>query len=111
MFITLAISPVISQMPNMPAPASATAIGTPPSRNTSSTSIGNATTMKIFRQPPASGGGGRLLGEQQRLALPHARQVGKHQDSEREETDWNETIRRPDQDRQGAELGVVVQPA
>ena len=48
MFITLAMSPVISQMPNMPEPASATAIGTPPSRNTSSTSIGNATTMKSF---------------------------------------------------------------
>ena len=58
MFSTLARSPVISQMPSMPEPASATAIGTPPSRNTSRTSIGNATTMKSFanRQPQEAAG-------------------------------------------------------
>ena len=47
MFITLAKSPVISQMPNMPEPASATAIGTPNNRHTSRTSIGSAATMAI----------------------------------------------------------------
>src|SRR3954451_12913568 len=111
MFRTLARSPVISQMPSIPEPASATAIGTPPSRNTSSTSIGNATTMKIFRKRPASRGGGRLLGQEQRLTLAHARQVGEHQNGEREESDRHQTVGRPDQDRQGAELGVFVQPA
>ena len=51
MFITLAKSPVISQMPNMPEPASATAIGTPASRQSSRTSIGSAATMEIFSRP------------------------------------------------------------
>ena len=49
MFMTLAKSPVISQMPNMPEPASATAIGTPASRQSSRTSIGSAAIMEIFR--------------------------------------------------------------
>ena len=48
MLSTLAKSPVISQMPNMPEPASATAIGTPNSRHSSRTSIGSAATMAIF---------------------------------------------------------------
>src|ERR1043165_8596785 len=102
MFRTLSKSPVISQMPSMPEPASATAIGTPARRNTSSTSIGNATTMKIFREPPASGGGGGLLGEQQRLAPADARQVDEHQNGQRQETDRHQTVGRPDQNRQGA---------
>ena len=53
MFMTLAKSPVISQMPNMPEPASATAIGTPASRQSSRTSIGSAAIMEIFRDRAA----------------------------------------------------------
>ena len=66
MLRTLVKSPVISQMPNMPEPASATAIGTPVSRQSSRTSRGSETTMEIFsRTTLRSGGGGRLLCEEQ----------------------------------------------
>ena len=51
MFMTLARSPVMSQMPNMPEPASATAIGTPVSRHRSRTSMGSAMVMTFGPQP------------------------------------------------------------
>src|SRR3954469_21450379 len=109
MLSTLAKSPVISQMPIMPEPASATAIGTPSSRQSSSSSIGSATTMTA--RSVCLGRGGRFLGKQQGLAPPHARQIHNHQDGQHQEADRHEAIGRADQDRQRAEFSVFMQAA
>src|SRR5262249_1594858 len=111
MLMTLVTSPVISQMPMMPEPASATAIGTPASRHTSRISMGSAATMELFQNLRALRGARRFLGEQQRLAPAQARQICDHQQRQREEADRDEAIGRPDQDRQRADLGVIMQAA
>src|SRR5262249_689739 len=107
-------------MPSMPEPASATAIGTPNSSASTSTSRGSATIMTgLSRHQGVHArlgrgyalGGRRLFPEQIRGAAVYARKVGEHEQGQREKSERDDGVGRPDQDRQRAQLGVVVQTA
>src|SRR5712691_10219381 len=99
-------------MPSMPEPASATAIGTPKMSARTSTSRGSATMCDLsadWDEPRL--GGWHLFPEQERLAAADPRQVDEHEHGQGEETQGNEAIGRPDEDRQRAQRGVVFEPA
>src|SRR5262249_36678059 len=96
-------------MPSMPEPASATAIGTPNSSASTSTSRGSATIMTGLSRRTL--GGRRFFPEQIRGAAVYARQVGEHEQGQRQKSERDDGVGRPDQDRQRAQLGVVVQAA
>src|SRR6516165_6164052 len=97
-------------MPSMPEPASATAIGTPNRSASTSTSSGSATIMMDLSVGRALSGR-RFFPEQIRGAAVHARKVGEHEQGQRQKADRDDGVRRPDQDRQRAQLGVVVEAA
>jgi len=54
--------------------------------------------------------GGASSRKQVGPAAVHAREVHEHDHGQRQEADRDEAIGRPDQDRQRAQLGVVLSP-
>src|ERR1700687_179904 len=100
-------------MPSRPERAGATAIGTPNNSASTSTSMGSAATM--CEAPPELEAARlrrrRLFPEQIRLAAADPRQVVEHEQGERQEAQRNQAVGGSDQQRERAQLGVVVQAA
>src|SRR5665811_1398582 len=112
--MTLLMSPVTRKMPSMPEPASATAIGTPTSMDSTSARSGSQYIMSAILDLTEATEAGRsrcrrLFPEQQRIALAHPRQVDQHRCGKGEESERHQAIGRSDQHRYRAERGVVGQ--
>src|SRR5467141_3283795 len=100
-------------MPSMPEPASATAIGTPTSSASTSTSMGSATIMCDLSPGLVTRewlcGGRRVFLEQIGLAAADPRQVDEHEQRQREEAQRDQAVGGADQHRKRAQRRIVVQ--